>query len=222
LRDLCPVVPNHSACMPRRPRPHSALLIIDMINALDFPEGPRLLRHALPAARRIARLRKRLKEQGVPVVFVNDNFTHWQEDFRQLVAICCQRGVTGAPLVQALPPEQDDYSILKPQHSAFYNTPLEVLLSQLAVQRVVLTGIATDQCLLASAVGARMRRLETVVASDGAAALTPQRHRNALAVMRTMDVQIATCARIMPCQGSSDAIAAAHRALLPFPNQAGH
>ena len=180
-----------------RPRAHSALLIIDMVNALDFHDGPRLLVQALPAARRIARLRRRLKAQGVPVVFVNDNFTHWREDFRQLVAICSQPDVTGAPLVQAVPPEQDDYSILKPQHSAFYNTPLEVLLSQLEVQRVILTGIATDQCLLASAVGARMRRLDTVVASDGTAAVTPQRHRNALAVMRAMDVQVATCARIM-------------------------
>ena len=168
-----------------------------MVNALDFHDGPRLLVQALPAARRIARLRRRLKAQGVPVVFVNDNFTHWREDFRQLVAICSQPDVTGAPLVQAVPPEQDDYSILKPQHSAFYNTPLEVLLSQLEVQRVILTGIATDQCLLASAVGARMRRLDTVVASDGTAAVTPQRHRNALAVMRTMDVQVATCARIV-------------------------
>jgi nicotinamidase-related amidase len=179
-----------------RPRPRSALLIIDMVNALDFPEGPRLLRQALPAARRVARLRRRLKAQGVPVVFVNDNFTHWREDFRQLVAICCQPGMTGASLIQAVPPEQDDYSILKPQHSAFYNTPLEVLLSQLDVQRVILAGIATDHCILASALGARMRRLETVVASDGTAAITPQRHRNALAVMRTMEVQVITCARI--------------------------
>ena len=167
-----------------------------MINALDFPEGPRLLKDALPAARRIARLRKRLKAQAVPVVFVNDNFTHWREDFRQLVAICCQPGVTGAPLVQAVPPEQDDYTILKPQHSAFYNTPLETLLAQLEIERVILTGIATDQCILATAVGARMRKLDTVIASDGTAAISPQRHRNALAVIRTMDVEVMTCARI--------------------------
>ena len=181
--------------MPRS-RSRTALLIIDMVNALDFPEGPRLLKHALPAARRIARLRRRLKAQNVPVIFVNDNFTHWREDFRQLVAICCQPDVTGAPLVQALPPEQDDYSILKPQHSAFYGTALEALLSQLDVQRVILTGIATDQCILASAVGARMRKLETLVASDGTAAVTAQRHRNALAVMRALDVEVTTCAKI--------------------------
>jgi len=174
----------------------TALLIIDMVNALDFPGGDRLLRHALPAARRVARLRQRLKARGVPAIFVNDNFTHWREDFRQLVAICSQPDVVGAPLIEALPPEQDDYSILKPQHSAFYNTPLEVLLEQLGVQRVVLTGIATDQCILASALDARMRRLDTIVASDGTAAMTPQRHRNALAVMKEMEVEVRTCAAI--------------------------
>ena len=184
-----------AVAMPRT-KPRSALLIIDMVNKLDFPEGKRLLAQALPAARRIARLRRRLKAEGVPVVFVNDNFTHWQEDFRQLVAICAQPEETGAPLLQALPPEQDDYNMLKPQHSAFYNSALEVLLQQLDVQRVILTGIATDQCILASALGARMRRLETIVASDGTAAITPQRHRNALAVMRTMEVNVASCARI--------------------------
>jgi nicotinamidase-related amidase len=181
-----------------RPAAATALLVVDMVNALDFPEGARLLRHALPAARRVARLRARLKQRGVPTIFVNDNFTHWRDDFRQLVAICSQPGATGAPLLEALPPEQDDYSILKPQHSAFYNTPLEVLLQQLGIGRVVLTGINTDQCIIASALDARMRRLDTVVASDGTASITPERHRNALAVMREMDVDVRTCGRIEP------------------------
>jgi nicotinamidase-related amidase len=178
------------------PAQHSALLVIDMVNALDFPEGPRLLRQALPVARRIARLRERLKKQGVPTIFVNDNFAHWREDFSQLVALCRQPGAAGAPLVEALPPEPDDYTILKPQHSAFYNTPLEVLLAQLGVQRVILTGISSDQCIVASALDARMRQLDCVVASDGTAAPTATRHRNALAVMREMDVDVRTCARI--------------------------
>src|SRR5690606_23122884 len=108
--------------------PGTALVVVDMVNPLDFPRARSLLRTALPAARRVARRRERLKAGGVPTIFVNDNFSHWREDFRQLVAICSQPGVLGSALVEALPPEQDDYNILKPQHSAFYNTPLEVLL----------------------------------------------------------------------------------------------
>ena len=176
--------------------PRTALVIIDMVNPLDFPRARSLLRHALPAARRIAKLRARLKARGVPVIFVNDNFTHWREDFRQLLAICSQPVVQGAPLIEALPPERDDYNLLKPQHSAFYNTPLEVLLPQLGVDRVVLAGIATDQCILASAIDGRMRQLEVVVAGDGTAAMTATRHRNALAVLREMEVKVMPCRSI--------------------------
>lgn len=182
--------------MARQRSPGSALLVIDMINALDFPEGARLLRQAAPVAPRIARLKRRMKAAGVPVVYANDNFTQWRNDFRELVAICSQDDALGAPLARALPPEPDDYAILKPRHSAFYNTPLEVLLDQLGVGRVVLTGIAADDCVLATAMGARMRGLDVVVVRDGTAAITAQRHRNAMAVLRTMDITVTTAGKV--------------------------
>ena len=182
--------------MSRRRKPDSALVIIDMINALDFPGGAGLLRQALPAARRIARLKQRLKAAGVPAIYVNDNFTHWREDFGELVAICSQDDVLGAPLARALPPENDDYAILKPQHSAFYNTPLEVLLRQLGIVRVVLTGIAGDSCLLASAFDARMRGFAPVVPRDCIASITAQRNRNAIAVMEAMEIEVTTAAKL--------------------------
>lgn len=182
--------------MARKPATRSALVIIDMINALDFPEGPRLLRHALPAARRIARLKQRLKPRGIPTIYVNDNFTHWLNDFGELVAICSQPDAPGAPLAQALAPETDDYTILKPHQSAFYNTPLEVLLAKLEVRRVILTGVAGDHCILASAFDAHMRELEVVVPQDCIASVTPARNRNALAVLRNLGVDTVPSARL--------------------------
>lgn len=182
--------------MPRRRKPDSALIIIDMINPLDFAGGAGLLGQALPAARRIARLKRRLKAKSIPAIYVNDNFTQWREDFGQLVAICSQDNVLGAPLARTLPPEGDDYAILKPQHSAFYNTPLEVLLRQLGVVRVILTGIAGDSCVLASAFDARMRGFAAVVPQDCIASNTAKRNRNAIAVMRTMEVEVTNSARL--------------------------
>lgn len=183
---------------PSAPRTTSALVIIDMINTLDFPDGRMLLRHAKPAAQRIARLKRRLKAAGVPAIYVNDNFTHWLDDFGELVAICSQPASLGAPLALALPPEPDDYSILKPQHSAFYNTPLEVLLRQLGTTRVILTGIAGDHCILASAIDAHMRQLDVVVPPDCIASSTVQRNRNALAVMANLDVRLTPASRVTP------------------------
>lgn len=64
------------------------LLLIDVINALEFAGGEDLLRHALPMAKRLAVLKRRAAEAGIPVVYVNDNFGRWQSDFRKLTAHC--------------------------------------------------------------------------------------------------------------------------------------
>ena len=164
--------------------PGSALLIIDMINPLDFPGARSLLRHAVPAATRIARLKQRMKARGWPTIYVNDNFTHWLRDFRELVAICSQPDAPGSPLAKALPPEHDDYLVLKPKHSALFATPLEVLLAQLGIRHVVVTGIAGDGCVLATAIDAHMRDFEVSVPSDCCASISKARNDRALQLLR--------------------------------------
>jgi nicotinamidase-related amidase len=163
----------------------SALLIIDMINMFDFPEGPSLLREALPAAHRIAALKRRLKAHRVPVIYVNDNFTQWRSDFREIVAMCCEPSSRGAPLARLLEPEDDDYTVLKPRHSAFYATPLAVLLEQLGIERTIITGIAGDACVLSTAADAHVREFEVQVPADCIASITAARNENALALMKT-------------------------------------
>jgi nicotinamidase-related amidase len=162
-----------------------ALLIVDMINPLDFPGAAALQREAIPVARNIARLKQRMKQQDAPVIYVNDNFTHWLCDFRELVAICSQPDVLGAPLAHALPPEHDDYLVLKPKHSGFFASPLEVLLRQLQVRHVVVTGIAGDGCVMTTAADAHMREFEVSVPSDCCASISAERNAAALKIMKT-------------------------------------
>jgi nicotinamidase-related amidase len=100
------------------------------------------------------------------------------------VAICSQPDVLGAPLVHAIAPEHDDYLVLKPKHSAFYASPLEVLLRQLGIDQLIVTGIAGDGCVLASAIDAHMRDFEVLVPSDCCASMTPARNAQALALLR--------------------------------------
>lgn len=164
--------------------PRSALLIVDMINPLDFPGARALLRQSIQVATRIHRLRRRMKERGLPTIYVNDNFSHWLRDFRELVAICSQPGASGAPLATLLAPEHDDYLVLKPKHSGFFATPLEVLLAQLDVRHVVVTGIAGDGCVLATATDAHMRDLEVSVPSDCCASISKARNERALRLLR--------------------------------------
>ena len=166
------------------PRSESALLIVDMINPLDFPGARSLQRQAIPVAQTIARLKARLKPRGVPVIYVNDNFTQWRRDFHELVAICSQPEAPGAPLVLPIAPEHDDYLVLKPRHSAFHASPLEILLRQLEVRRLVVTGIAGDGCVMTTAADAHMREFAVSVPSDCCASISRVRNQRALQVLR--------------------------------------
>ena len=117
------------------------LLLIDVINDLDFAHGKALLKHALPMATKLAALKRRAKRAGIPSIYVNDNFGRWQSDFQKLLRHCLDEDVCGKPIATLLQPEAEDYFVLKPKHSGFYATTLELLLQALGVHTLILTGI---------------------------------------------------------------------------------
>lgn len=123
---------------------HTALLLIDLVNDFEFPRGDELFERALPMAPRIVALKKRACAAGIPAIYVNDNFGRWQSNFEQIVEHCLRGDVRGKPLVQQLTPEPRDYFVLKPKHSGFYQTPLELLLKHLGSERLILTGVSTN------------------------------------------------------------------------------
>jgi nicotinamidase-related amidase len=165
------------------PPTKSCLLIIDMINELTFDGAERLFPSIEEAAEAIARLKSRMKNAQLPVVYVNDNFGKWQSDFRKLVARCLDERCRGRRIVQVLAPEEDDYFVLKPKHSGFYATPLELLLNYLDVRRLVLTGITGDSCVLYTAADAYMRGYEIVVLSDCIVSMNKEAKRVAIEQM---------------------------------------
>jgi nicotinamidase-related amidase len=163
-----------------------ALLLLDVVNDLEFDGGARMLTRAVRMARRIAALKARASAANVPCVYVNDNFGRWRSDFRRIVAHCLDDDVRGRPIVDLLVPDENDYFVLKPKHSGFYNTTLDLLLAYLQVETLIITGMATDICVLFTAADAYMRDLAVVVPRDCTAALTPAAHRSALAQMRSV------------------------------------
>jgi nicotinamidase-related amidase len=162
----------------------TALLLIDVVNDLEFDGGEKLLRHAVPMAASLARLKRRAKAAGVPAIYANDNFGKWRSDFTKLVRYCLESDVRGKPIVAQLAPEEDDYFILKPKHSAFFQTNMDILLSYLGVCRVVLTGMAGDICVLFSANDAYMRDLDLLVPSDCVASEDAARNAEVLQLMQ--------------------------------------
>ena len=162
----------------------AALLLIDVINDFDFPEGEQLLELALPVGKNIAALKKRARQAGIPVVYVNDNFGRWQSDFKKIVAHC--RNSRGKAFVEMLLPDDDDYFVLKPKHSGFYSTTLSLLLTHLTTRNAILTGIAGNNCVLFTANDAYMRDLKVFVPSDCVVSNTEDENVYALKQMETV------------------------------------
>ena len=143
-----------------------ALLLIDWINDLEFDGGDKLFPQALKAAHATAALRKRAKQAAVPVIYCNDNFGRWRSDFRSLLEHCLHDDVRGRPIAQLLAPDEEDYFVLKPKHSGFHSTTLDVLLAHLEARTLILTGIAGNFCVLFTAHDAYMRNFNLVVPRD--------------------------------------------------------
>ncbi|HJU06291.1 MAG TPA: isochorismatase family cysteine hydrolase [Nitrospiraceae bacterium] len=164
----------------------TCLLIIDMINQFSFPGADAMLPPAMEAAKRIADLKRGAKASGVPVIYVNDNFGKWQYDFKKLIGHCLKENCQGKVIVELLCPDDDDYFVLKPKHSGFFSTPLDLLLKFLKARRLILTGIAGNSCVLVTANDAYMRDFELVVPADCVVSLDQEDNRSALEQMRKM------------------------------------
>ena len=162
----------------------TALLLIDVINDLEFPEAEQMLDAAVEMAKNIDRLKRRARDTGVPVIYVNDNFGKWKSDWRRTVEHCLGENVPGRPVVEILQPEDDDYFVLKPKHSGFFSTTLETLLRYLGSNTLIMTGIAGNFCVLFTANDAYMRDYELFVPSDCVVSNTRKENDEALALMR--------------------------------------
>jgi len=169
--DLHGNAPDHSP---------TVLLLIDVINDLEFEGGEALLRQALPMAARLAALKRRLHAAGVPAIYVNDNFGRWRSDFRTLLSHCLRDGVRGKPLAERLAPGPDDYFVLKPKHSGFFSTTLDILLEYLRAHTLILTGLTAENCVLFTASDAYLRDFHLVVPPDCVASIEPAHTREAL------------------------------------------
>jgi nicotinamidase-related amidase len=161
----------------------AVLLLIDVVNDFEFEGGEKLLELALPVGQQIAQLKRRAVETGIPAIYVNDNFGIWRSDLNRIVSHCTEDNVRGKPFVELVLPTENDYFVLKPKHSGFYCTALELLLEHFGATRLILTGIAGNNCVLFTANDAYMRDFELFVPSDTTVSLTVEDNEYALEQM---------------------------------------
>lgn len=177
----------------------TALLLVDVINDLEFDGGEDLLIHAKPMAEQIFALKQWAKTAGMPIIYANDNFGQWRSDFRKLVHSYSERPVRGQAIARLLKPDEDDYFILKPKHSAFFQTNLDLLIKDLGITTLILAGMAGDICVLFSANDAYMRGLTIIVPSDCVASESRAFNDEALSLMqRVLKADITPFAAVQP------------------------
>jgi nicotinamidase-related amidase len=175
------------------------MLVIDAINDFTFEDGSQVLADARSVFERIQRLKRRTRQAGIPTVYVNDNFGRWRSDFQALLSHCLRSAARGRSVTRLLRPDRLDYFVLKPKHSAFYSTALEVLLEHFRARTLILTGLLADSCVLATAQDAYMRGYQLLVPADCVAARAPEDRRRALTLMRRTlhtDTRISTMLKL--------------------------
>lgn len=195
---IAPSPPPRLLAAPKLPRSRLVLVLVDFINPLDFPGGEKLAAPAVAAAQATAELKAKLTRRGVPTIYANDNYGTWQSDFHSLVSSCLGMEGPAGEIARLLYPQASDLTVLKPRHSAFYGSPLELLLAEIEARELVICGLATDICVQFTAMDAFLREFRIRVPADCTAAESPQAWKTSLAYMEEIlrcDVRPATAPR---------------------------
>jgi nicotinamidase-related amidase len=167
----------------------TALLVVDMLNPYDHPEAEELAAHVAEALPGVEALLRRAGEVEAPVVYVNDNYGDWNSSSEELA----RSAMDGKrpELVEPILPVEGQSFVVKARHSTFYETPLEYLLDQMGVGRLVFSGQVTEQCILYSALDAHVRHFDVVIPTDAVAAIYDDLGDAALKMMeRNMSAEL--------------------------------
>lgn len=157
-----------------------ALLILDMMNTFDFKEGEKLLPYALKCSKKIHALKRQCNKKKIPVIYVNDNFGKWKSNWKDIYELCSNESCKGQKIATLMKPSEEDYFVLKPKHSGFYSTVLDLLLKDLGVKTIIITGIAGNICVMFTANDAHMRDYKVIIPKDCIASNTKTDNNYAL------------------------------------------
>ena len=169
----------------------TALIVVDMLNHYEHEDADRLaasVEQALPRA--ASRCATAPASEDVMTIYVNDNHGDWESNREQLRQDARSTGAR-PDLVEPILPRDEDLFLAKTRHSIFYATPLEYILGQEDVDRIVLAGQVTEQCILYSALDAYIRHIDVAVPRDAVAHIFEDLAEASLTMMeRNMHAQV--------------------------------
>jgi nicotinamidase/pyrazinamidase len=162
-----------------------ALIINDMENDFVDEKGALRVDTAIGCVEPIKALKAQMKKEGAPVIYVCDTHFKGDKEFEKWGPHAVD-GTWGAQVIEALKPDGDDYVIKKWRYSAFFATPLDLLLGELTVDTIVLVGVLTDVCIQHTAADAYFRGYKTIVPRACTATISEERKTYALNFIEQM------------------------------------
>ena len=162
----------------------TAIVFIDLINDFKFNGGNKLLKHTKEILPNLVALKTYGKKNKLPVIYVNDHYGLWQADFNEIIKKCTNPD--SEEIIEAMRPNEDDYFFIKPKHSAFFQTPLHSLLTELNRNMLILAGIAGDICILFTAKDAYMYNMELCIPKNCIASEEKANNDYALYLMQSV------------------------------------
>jgi nicotinamidase-related amidase len=157
---------------------NDALLLVDVLNDFRHDDGTRLSESFRDAHPRLRDVLSSSREADLPIVYANDHFGDWTAD-REAIAGRARTGVCG-DLILSIAPEPDEIFLIKPGYSAFDDTPLRLVLADLAIERLVLAGTALEMCVAQTAIAARERGFKVSIVVDACASVSRENAEIAL------------------------------------------
>jgi nicotinamidase-related amidase len=163
---------------------NTAVLFVDIINHFDFEGGEKLYAHTKEILPNLKKLKNYARENNLPIIYVNDHYGLWQADFRKIIDHC--HNDRSQEIIEELKPDDHDYFLIKPQHSAFFQTPLQSLLNELGKTHLIMAGIAGDICILFTAKDAYMYQFDMHIPKNCMASEETDNNNYALYLMRSV------------------------------------
>lgn len=162
----------------------TAVVFVDLINTFDFPGSEKLLENTKQILPNIIKLKQFAKNNDIPVIYVNDHYGLWQADFDKIIDYCTNEN--SKEIIDKIKPNSNDYFLIKPQHSAFFQTPLQSLLTELDKDHLILAGVAGDICILFTAKDAYMHQMDLTIPSNCMVSEEKENNDYALYLMKSV------------------------------------
>ncbi len=166
-----------------------AVLVVDMLN--DFVTGALKCDRGLEIVPKTAELLNGCREKNVPVIFCNDAHIKGIDHELKFWGDHAIAGTKGAEVIPELAVCDKDYIVPKRRYSGFFHTDLELLLRELGVDTVIMTGLHTHMCVRHTSADAYQSGFDVVVAKDATNSFTEEDYEYGLKYLKeTYDAEI--------------------------------